>query len=101
MLDGADHRAHRAALVPGRQRGADDREVVRLGAARGEDHLVRLGADGLRDLAPRLLDAGPGRPAEPVGARGVAEGLLGEVREHRLQHLGADRGGGGVVEVDG
>ena len=52
-------------------------------------------------LAPGLLEAGPRGPAEPVGAGGVAEGLGGQVGQHGLQHLGADRGGGGVVEVDG
>ena len=52
-------------------------------------------------LAPGLLDAGAGRPAVPVGAGGIPESLIGQVGQHRLQHLRADRGGGGMVEVDG
>ena len=101
VLDGRDDGTHGAAALPGRERGADDAEVVGLGAAGGEDHLVGLGADRLGHLAPGLLEAGARGPAEPVGARRVAEGLGRQVGQHRLQHLGADRGGGGVVEVDG
>ena len=48
-----------------------------------------------------LLDTRPRGPAEPMGARGVTERLLGQVREHRLEHLRAYRSSGGVVEVDG
>ncbi len=44
---------------------------------------------------------GPGRPAKAMGAGGIAEGLVGEVGQHGLQHLGANRGGGGMVEIDG
>src|SRR5439155_13467553 len=73
----------------------------RLGAARGEDHLVGLGAHGVRHLAPGLLEPSPRGAAEPVGAGWVAEGLGGEVGQHRLQDLRADRGRGGVVEVHG
>ena len=75
VLDRAHHRADLAAALARRERRADDAQVVGLGAARGEDHLVRLGAHGLGHLAAGLLDAGPGGAAEPVGARGVAEGL--------------------------
>ena len=65
-----------AAAVPGGERRADDAEVVRFGPAGGEDHLVGLRPDGLGDLAPGLLDAGAGRPAEPVGAGGIPERLV-------------------------
>ena len=56
---------------------------------------------GLGHLAPGLLQAGPRRTPEAVRARRVAEGLPAEIRQHGVQHLGANRGRGGVVEVDG
>src|SRR4051812_6283074 len=35
-----------------------------------------------------------------MGAGGVAERLRREIRQHGLQHLGSDRSGGGVIQVD-
>ena len=59
-----------------------------------------LRPDRLGHLAARLLDARARGAAETMRARGIAERLVGEIGQHRLQHLGADRGGGGMVEVD-
>src|SRR6266516_4665111 len=51
--------AERPAAVARRERGPDDRQVVRLRAARGEDHLAGLDPSPQRrsDRALRLLDA--------------------------------------------
>ena len=77
-----------------------DRQVVRLGGAAGEDDVLRLGADQAGDLLAAGVDGLLGLPAEAVGAaRGVAE-VLGEVRQHRLEHPRIDRRRGVVVHVD-
>ena len=67
VLDRADHGAHRAAVGPGRPAPAPTiAEVVRLGAAGGEDHLVGLGAHRLA-----RPPAGPARcPPAPRGRTG-------------------------------
>ena len=49
VLDGGDGDEHRPPRCRGGQRRADDGEVVGLGAAGGEHHLVRLGAHRRRD----------------------------------------------------
>ena len=64
VLDGAHHRAHGAAAVPGGERRADDAEVVRLGAAGGEDHLVGLGARWPAATSRRACSM-PARAARP------------------------------------
>ena len=75
-----------------------DREVVGLGAARGEHHLARPAVQRLRDRLARLLDHPPRvAPGRVQGAR-VAD--LEQVRGHRLDGRGHHRRGGGVVEVD-
>ena len=66
---------HPAAARVGGPAGPEDaldREVVALGAAAGEDHLVRPGADGRGDPLPRLLDQPAGPPAGRVQRRRVA-----------------------------
>ena len=73
VLDRRDGGAASAALVARRQRRADDRQVVGFGAARGEDHLARLGAERCGDLLAGLLQPGAGGAPEAVGAGGIAE----------------------------
>ncbi len=51
---------------------AFDGEIVALGAAAGEDDLIRLGADQERDALPCLLDGLPGLLSEGVHTRGVS-----------------------------
>src|SRR6266576_1863447 len=70
VLDGRHGHAERVAPVLGRQRRADDREVVRFRPARGENHLVRLGAQHAGDRALGFLDARARGPAEAVRRRG-------------------------------
>ncbi len=77
-----------------------DREVVRLGRAAGEDDFLGVRADQIGHLLARLVDRLFGLPAERmVAARRVAE-VLGEVRQHRLDHARIDRRRGVIVHVD-
>ena len=102
MADGVvlDRRGHDpvAARLAGPGR-ALEREVVRLGAAGREDDLAGLGVEARRDPLVGLVERGPGRPAERVRRARVAEGL-GQVRQHRVEDLAAERGRRRVVEVD-
>ena len=86
----------RGLLGPG---NALDREVVGLGPAAGEDDLAWLRADGAGDHLARLVDPLARPPPDAVEARRVAV-VLAQVRQHRLEHLGAQRPRRGVVEVD-
>ncbi len=74
-------------------------EVVGLGAAGGEDDLASLRVESRRESLMGLIEAGPGGPAERVRRAGVAEGL-GQVGQHRVEDLAAERGRRRVVEVD-
>jgi hypothetical protein len=78
-----------------------DRQVDGLGGARGEDDLLAVAADQRRDLAAGRLDRGLGGPAEDVVAAGGVAEVLGEVRDHGLEHPRIDRRGRVVVEEDG
>ena len=79
---------------------AEEREVVGLGAAAGEDDLLLAGAERRGHLGARLLDGRARLPPQAVQLGRVAV-ALGEVRQHRLEHLRVDRRRGRVVEVDG
>ena len=81
---------------PGR---ALQREVVGLGAAGREDDLAGLCVEPRGQPLMRLVEARPCRATELVGRAGVAE-RLGEVRQHRVEDLAAERGRRRVVEVD-
>ena len=94
--DRGDH-ATGAHGVPG---SPEDREVVRLRAARGEDDLVGAASKQQGHFGSRLLDCAACLAAVRVQARGVPEALAQE-GEHGVQHLGQNRGGGVVVEVYG
>ena len=76
-----------------------DSEIVRLGAARGEDDLILGDLEEARDLLARRLHAIARFAAEAVDARRIAE-VLAEVRQHGLEHLGVHRGGCVVIEID-
>ena len=99
VLDARHRDAEGSAPVAGGQRGADHREVVRLGAAGGEDHLVRFGAERRGDGPLGLFHGGSRRAPEAMGGRGIPEALP-EEGQHRLEHFRADRGGRGIVEID-
>ena len=77
-----------------------DREVVRLGRAAREDDFLRVGANQVGDLFAGLLDRLFGLPSKRmVAARRIAE-VLGEVRQHRLDHARIDRRRRVIVHVD-
>src|SRR5581483_202678 len=76
-------------------------EVVALGGAAGEDELAGAGPEELGDLAAGLLDRLRSALAEDVRSAGSIAVLLGEERQHRLEHARIDAGGRVVVQVDG
>lgn len=73
--------------------------VVGFGAAGGEDDFVGVGVDELGDLFAGGLDGGFDGFGGAVSGRGVVVVFL-EEREHGLEDVGVDGGGGVVVEVD-
>ncbi len=80
---------------------AFDREVVALRcAAREHDLLAAVGTDHVRDGLAGVFDGGLGFPTKAMRtARCVPEGRR-EVRQHRLDHAGIDRGRRVIVHVD-
>jgi hypothetical protein len=76
-----------------------DRQIIRLGPATGKIDVTGLCIDQTRHLRPRLLYRSPGVLSEHMDARRVAEPLL-EKRPHGLQHFGAHRRRGIVIEID-
>jgi hypothetical protein len=58
MFNGARDRAQRAVFFEQRAQRADNREVVALRAARGEDYLISVRADGSGDTLARYIKLG-------------------------------------------
>ena len=87
------------ALVGIGGEGREDGGVVALGAAAGEDDLIRVGAEQGRHLLAGLWTLPAHLAAEGVHAGGVAV-ELGEIGQHGLHHLGGHPGGGVVVQID-
>ena len=85
-------------MLPGLD-DAEEREVVALGAAGGEDDLLRLGAEQTSYRGACLLDGGAGALARLMDGAGVAK-LFEQVRTHRLEDLRQQRCGGVGVHVD-
>src|SRR5579862_2097617 len=78
-----------------------DCQVVGLGSAAGENNFLGLGSDQRGDLFARATDGLFRLPTETmVTAGGVAE-LLGEIREHRIEHARIDARGRMIVHVYG
>ncbi len=75
-------------------------QVVGLGATGGDDDLAGQAAQHAGDLLVRFTQGLARLPAKAVQAARIAV-VFTEIGQHRLQHLRANRGGGGVVEVDG
>ena len=98
VLDGRRDEVAGAASELRGDRDALDREVVRLGAARGEDDVAGAEAEHARHARPGVGERLGRGFADGVVARRVAE-PVGEERHHRLEHLGPHRTRRGVVEV--
>ena len=77
---------------------AEDRRVVGLGAAAGEDHLAGPATEHVGDVVAGLVDRLADLPSEAVRAGRVGE-LLGEERQHRRDRVGAHRCRRRVIEV--
>ena len=100
VLDGRHHGTHAGPTVSRGQSGTHNAQVISFRSAGREDHLIRLGTEGVCDLTPSLLDPRTGRSAEAVRARRVPERLISQVGKHRLQHLRPNWSRGGVIEVN-
>ncbi len=100
VLDRADQQAGGMALVLERTARAAHGEVVPLGTASYEIDFGVPHPKGSGCLRARVLQCRRGRPSPTVSAGRITEHFVGE-RGHGVMHLGANRGGGGVVEVDG
>ncbi len=101
VLEGrAHHRAGGAGGPSGGRRVPSplDGEVVGLGATRRQDDVARPGPEQLGDAVAGVVEGGPDPARLGVGAGRVGE-PFGQERQHRLQGLGPQRRGGGVVEV--
>ena len=103
-LGGAHHRrvlerADDEVAAARRARRAQHPQRVGLGAAAGEDDLLRLGAQRRRDLAARRLEGARRRRPRRVGRGRVGEVGAGR-RGRRREHLGGRPRRGGVVQVN-
>jgi hypothetical protein len=78
---------------------AEERKVVALGAAGGEDDLFGGAVEHPGDAGSCMLDGGACALARLVCGTRVAE-TCSEIRQHGLDDLGQDRGSGVGVEVD-
>ena len=73
-----------------------DREVVRLGAAGGENNFGGVGSDGAGDAFAGVFDGGAGVAAYGVQGGGVA--TVAHLFNHSVDGGGQYVGGGGMVE---
>ena len=76
-----------------------DGGVDGLRSSAGEDDLAGTRAEQPGDAGAGILDRHPGDAALGVHPTGVGRTVAGEPGEHGLDHLGAARGGGGVIEI--
>ncbi len=96
MLRRADHDA-RAQLADGAH-AAPDRECDRLGAAGGEDELVRLRVDRLGHHAARVVDQASCLSSGAVDVQRIAERIEGG--HHRIAGRREEGSGRRCIEVD-
>ncbi len=75
------------------------RQVVRLGAAAGENDFLRVCVHHRRATCPSLLQRFPCR--EPISMQGTsAAELILQERPHRLPHLGSQRRACKMIEIN-
>ena len=95
----AEHSNDGVGLVVARRgQRPEDGQVGGLRATRGEDDLAGIAPQECGDLVPRFLEQSPGSLRRSMAPGRVAERLRESLR-HGLGHLGAQRCGGGVIEV--
>ena len=97
MLDRAHDQVLLRSCVGARR--AEHREIVRLGATAGEDHLGRRRVNQRRDLPARGFQALLRALPEMVDTRRVTIRLT-QARHDRVQHFGRERRGGVMVEIE-
>lgn len=78
---------------------AADGEVVRFGAAGGENDLVRTCIDQLSNLMASFVEGGPGFLTLKVNARRIAVKFR-KIREHRFNDGRVGCGRSTVVEIN-
>ena len=93
VFDGAAHRC-----APHGVEHAVDCQVVSLGASGGEHHLAARTAQQLSHRFACLVHGPTSGAAAGVGTGGISP-LPGQPRQHGLNHLGARRGGSGMVHI--
>ena len=91
---------HRAARrqATGRPHHAVHGQVVGLGAPAGEHHVTGPGTHQRRHEVPGVVDGPSGGTGHGMGTRRVA-GMIGQPRQHRLDHLGSGRRACRMVQV--
>src|SRR5205085_78065 len=94
MLNGTDEQMTRIGTGE-----TEDREVVRLGGAAGEDDFVGEGVEERSGAFARVFEGLASATAGAVTAGGVGS-HLGEMGTHRLPDGRQHRGAGVVVEID-
>lgn len=88
-----------ASLVAEAAGDTEDREIAAFGAAAGEDHLTGLATQEMGRPIPKEIQLTPGFATDVMDAGRIAKGLL-EKRQHGQPHLGVERSGGVVVQID-
>jgi hypothetical protein len=76
-----------------------DGEVIRLRASGRKDDRLRRAAKQRRDSLPCILNSCTGATTDRMLARRIAE-VLAQVREHRVNDFGQQRGSGVVIKID-
>src|ERR1051326_3858337 len=88
------------AQVPSGPGDALNGGVIGLGAATGEDDLVRLTEEQSGDLGACAVDGVSSFEAVAVGAGRITEAIV-QVGLHRVDHVRVERCGRVVIEIDG
>jgi hypothetical protein len=77
-----------------------DGQIVAFGGARGEDDLLRGGADYIRNLLARGFHGLLGFPSERVIAAGRIAEFLGKVWQHGFQDPRIERSSSVIIHID-
>src|SRR5438034_1403754 len=97
MLDGGRDQVSSLRLVCFAQ--SADGKVIRLGAARDKDDLIRPCGNERCRVTPRAIDCRARFLAEPMHTRSITE-LASQIRQHRIEHTTIDWSCRAVVEVN-